>query len=208
MELLIVRHAQPVHAPRGHAPADPELAHIGQVQARALARWVARSPSKRPDRIVSSPMRRARQTAAPIADSFDGLAVEYDDRLAEFDLGADEYVPLEMVGPDLRRQLSSALETGRWGAHRFDPEQFRSRVLGAFADLLADDSSSRIVVVCHGGVINSYLSAVLERAHTVFFEPRYTSVSRVLVDGGRPHLRSLNEVPHLDGHRQVTEGND
>lgn len=200
MDLLIVRHAQPVHAPRGSGPADPGLAEVGALQARALAKWLARNPRRLPDRLISSPMRRAWQTALPIAEACGDLQAESDARLAEFDLGAAEYVPLEMVGPALRRQLSSALETGEWGSHRFDPAAFRARVMEAFREIAADRSSSRVVVVCHGGVINSYLSAVLERSHTVFVEPRYTSISRILVDDeGIPHLRSLNEVPHLEG---------
>lgn len=199
MDLLIVRHAEPVRAARGNGPADPDLAQVGGLQAAALARWFARNPAKTPDRVISSPMRRAWQTALPIGEAC-GLEVEPEPRLAEFDLGAAEYVPLEMVGPALRRQLSSALETGQWGAHRFDPADFRARVLAGFRDITADSTASRVVVVCHGGVINAYLSAVLERPHTVFFEPRYTSVSRVLIDDeGNPHVRSLNELPHLEG---------
>jgi probable phosphoglycerate mutase len=198
VDLIIVRHAEPVHAPRAAEPADPALAEAGRDQARSIAAWLARSPSKFPDRIIASPMRRALETAAPIAAACGAMRVETDDRLAEFDLGAAEYVPLELVGTALRRQLSSALETGRWGDHSFDPEHFRQRVADVFGEIVADRTSRRVVVVCHGGVINSFFSRLLERPHGVFFEPRYTSVSRVHVDpDGTPHLRSLNEVPHL-----------
>ncbi|WP_068395808.1 histidine phosphatase family protein [Kribbia dieselivorans] len=206
MELLIVRHAQPERTVPVAGPADPALTDLGRKQAVALAAWVSRAPEWVPDRVISSPMRRARETAAFVAE-FASSHVEVDDRLAEFDQGATEYVPLEQQGAAARDHVIAALATGRWGTHRFDPNQFRVRVRSAFDDLLADAASERIVVVCHGGVLNSWLSWVVGREHGVFFAPRYTSVSRVWVESeGGVRLLSLNELPHAGAlEDQVSE---
>lgn len=199
MQLLIVRHGQPERSAADGLPADPELTSGGHAQAQALGRWLTRDPGRGPDRIWSSPMRRARQTADHLAQACD-LGVTVDERLAEFDLGAAHYVPIEQVGADVVEQAMRALQTGQWGDHRFDPDTFRRRVRSAFDDLVAEAarySMRRVVVVCHGGVINSYLSGVLGRSHGMFFRPRYTSLSRVAIDRhGVPHVVSLNEFPH------------
>lgn len=196
MQLLIVRHGQPEASRPEAGPADPGLTAAGRRQAAALAGWLTRDRDRLPDRVFSSQMRRARETAGQIAQAC-RREIEIDDRLAEFDLGATRYVPLEQLGGTVVDAAMAALDTGRWGEHRFDPESFRTRVRAAFDDIVAATGTGRVVVVCHGGVINSYLSGVLGRPHGMFFRPRYTSVSRVTVDAaGTPHLLSMNEFPH------------
>src|SRR6476661_554032 len=65
MELLLIRHALPVRieGEEGTA-ADPELDELGHVQAQALADYLAGEPI---DALYVSPMRRAVQTAEPVA---------------------------------------------------------------------------------------------------------------------------------------------
>ena len=57
--------------------------------------------------------------------------------------------------------------------------------------------SERVAVVCHGGVINAYLSDIISLPGTMWFEPAYTSVSRAMAGGSHKQLVSLNETPHL-----------
>lgn len=196
VELLIVRHAQPVRASGGDVPADPSLTERGRGQAAALAEWVVGDGDELPAKIVSSPMRRALETAAAIGE-LSGVPVATDERLAEFDRGAKEYIPLEQLGHDVFASAATALLTGVWGSHRFDPDEFRGRVWSAFDGIVSAPEPGRVVVVCHGGVLNSYLSRVVGREYGAFFLPRYTSVSRVFVDQeGGLRLGSLNELPH------------
>jgi len=78
-------------------------------------------------------------------------------------------------------------------------QAFRRGVVETIDGLAASANGERLAVVCHGGVINAYLSATLHLPGTMFFEPAYTSVSRVLWrDGDHRQLVSVNEVPHLD----------
>ena len=71
MELLLIRHAVPeriTSEDSGGAPADPSLTDAGRRQARRLAAWLA---IEGVDHIVSSPLRRASETAAPVAAALD-----------------------------------------------------------------------------------------------------------------------------------------
>ncbi|MYL03271.1 MAG: histidine phosphatase family protein, partial [Acidimicrobiaceae bacterium] len=92
MELLVIRHARPVRheAPEGGS-ADPVLAEIGHLQAQATAGYLGHEGI---DHIVSSSMKRALQTAEPLADRL-GLGVEMLDDLRESDHRSQIYVPSE-----------------------------------------------------------------------------------------------------------------
>src|SRR5207237_10051682 len=64
MELVLVRHAEPVRVEGGDVPADPHLTPRGREQAARLAAWLAHEPI---DHLVTSPLVRARETVAPVA---------------------------------------------------------------------------------------------------------------------------------------------
>lgn len=67
--------------------ADVALSERGEEQARALGRWIADHAAPQPTVVVSSPYRRAADTAR-LATADLGLPVVYDERLRERDLGA------------------------------------------------------------------------------------------------------------------------
>ncbi len=142
-------------------------------------------------------MRRARETAAPLAAQL-GLSVSVDDGLAEFDRHLHHYVPMEEIrGTDDPRWAELVEE---WTSTETEAQRraFRSTVVVAIEGIIAGHPSQGVAVVCHGGVINAYLSHVLGMEATLFFEPAYTSVSRVLASrSGVRQLVSANETPHL-----------
>src|SRR5882762_4663288 len=80
MELLLIRHALPVRieGEEGTA-ADPELAELGHEQSTALAAYLA---GEHIDELYVSPLRRALQTAEPVAAQL-GLEMKVDEELAE-----------------------------------------------------------------------------------------------------------------------------
>lgn len=194
MELILIRHALPVSMQSGDgSPVDPHLAPEGVAQAEALAHWWG---GRRLDRLYASPLRRARETAAPLARAV-GLEVELEPGVVEFDRDAGEYIPLE----DLKRN-----DYPRWKAfvdgaldEVVDLVAFRDTVLGALERIIADNAGRRVAVVCHGGVINTYAAKVLGLEPRLFFDPYYTSLNRVLAAGsGERNIKSLNETPHLE----------
>jgi probable phosphoglycerate mutase len=211
MLLLLVRHGLPERVDDAGGPADPGLAAAGRAQAEALASFLfaehARAGpaadgtgSGHPfavDAVCSSPMRRAAETAAPLAARL-GLPVTFDDGLAEFDRHLHHYVPMEEIrGTDDPRWAELVAE---WTSAETEEQRqaFRSTVVATVEGIVARHPSQGVAVVCHGGVINAYLSHVLGIEATLFFEPAYTSVSRVLASRrGDRQLVSANETPHL-----------
>jgi len=205
MQLLLIRHGRP--HPLQAAPgtgADPGLTTHGHEQADLLGHHLA---ATRPPAVVyTSPMLRARETAAGIL-RHSPVPLHTDERLREFDHGAPGYTPPETdTSPaEVRRAMWRALETGVWGEHTFDPDAFARQVAAAFADIVAAHPSETVAVVCHSGVLNSYLGAVLSRPRGMFFQPDYTSVSRVVASPGRCQLISLNETTHLQLDPRVAQ---
>jgi len=83
MELVLVRHAEPLRVDQGRAdgPADPGLTARGVEQAERLARWLQ---PEAPDAVLTSPLRRAVETAAPLAAAL-GAAATVVPAVAEYD---------------------------------------------------------------------------------------------------------------------------
>ena len=119
MELIIIRHARPRrHEVSVGETADPELAEVGLEQAGRTAEFLA---SEGIDHVVSSTMRRARQTAHPLAASI-GVDVETMDELRESDHRSHVYVPVAYNSCDvdtllqieeLSREAADELVAGR-----------------------------------------------------------------------------------------------
>jgi probable phosphoglycerate mutase len=196
MELLLVRHALPVRRELVEGPADPELSADGRAQAEHLATYLS---SEHLDAIYASPLRRAYETAAAIA-AFHDLEVVLSDGVAEFDRLSPDYIPTEELkaANDPRYH---AIINGQWDAEDETSDEFRARVVRTIEQLIDVHAGQRIVVVCHGGVINGYLCEVLGLTNPRgFFYPNYTSINRVAAArGGTRSVVTINETPHLRG---------
>src|SRR4051794_23858829 len=195
MELLLIRHALPqrIENEEGTA-ADPELNDAGHAQARALAEWLA---GEHIDALYASPMRRAIQTAEHVSARI-GLPVVVDNELAEFDRDTHFYIPIEELKAEKDERWDD-LVAGRWGRDgEVDPNTFRNVVVEAVERVIAAHPGGSVAVVCHGGVINAYLSHLLKLDFPMFFEPAYTSISRVLASrSGHRQLKTINEHGHV-----------
>jgi broad specificity phosphatase PhoE len=78
----MIRHGRPAST-WGDADPDPGLDATGHEQANAVARALLDLPSaERPTRVISSPLRRCRETARPLAEAL-GVEVEVDPRVGE-----------------------------------------------------------------------------------------------------------------------------
>jgi probable phosphoglycerate mutase len=194
MELLLIRHGLPERRELELGVADPELSESGHAQARHLADYLGDEPL---DAVYASPLRRAYQTAEPLARAL-GRQITVVDDIAEWDRHSNEYVPVEELkaANDPRWQ---AMLRGEWTVHDESPADFRSRIVTAVEGLIAAHSGHRIAVVCHGGVINGYLGHILGLAspHS-FFYPNYTSIHRVAAArSGERSIVTINETSHL-----------
>lgn len=195
MQLILIRHARPARERLAGAGADPGLTEEGHRQATLLARYLVAS-EHRPDAVYASPMRRARDTAEPLA-KLAGVEVTYEEELAEFDRDSSVYIPNEEYEGDRYQQWQDLLR-GYWHGHWFDLEAFRKTVFEAVEGIIANHERGSVAVVCHSGVINAYLAEALGTRDSMFFQPDYTSLTRVRA--GRNRLRlltSANETVHL-----------
>jgi probable phosphoglycerate mutase len=192
MELILVRHAEPIEETSdGKSPADPPLSDRGMAQARAVAEWLSRG---KVDRIISSPSLRARQTATETARRV-GLEVTVDDRLRDANAEADRYVPLE-----LEKARDPAAYRARIDAYRDSPRLagIAHRVDEVLEEWTARCRGERLAAFCHGSVVNVYAAGVLGLERRAFLEAKYASAHRFLVSSkGVRSVQSLNETAYL-----------
>jgi probable phosphoglycerate mutase len=192
MELVLIRHAHPISEERmDGSPADPPLSATGVEQSRAVAEWLARNP---PDRLVSSPALRARQTAEESARRL-GQGVEVDDRLCDATPLLSRYVTLEEERARDAIVYRRRLDDYREGDHLAVAS---ARVNAALDEWTAAHPGKRLAVFCHGSVVNVYAARVLGLAELIFLDVGYASGHRFLIsrDAVRS-VKSLNETAYL-----------
>lgn len=190
MELLLIRHGLPETVIGAGVPADPPLTEQGRDQARRMADWLKGRPI---EQLYISPMKRALQTAEPLAEA-QSLLGEVHEGVAEFDRDADTYIPVEQL-KELDYARWRRLMQGDTGA---DFTAFANNVIGALNGIAADHRGKTVAVVCHGGVINVWAAHVMGFPPRMFFNPNYTSISRFRVAGsGEKSVITLNEQAHL-----------
>jgi probable phosphoglycerate mutase len=204
VELLLIRHAEPVRIGPGTAagPADPHLTERGRAQADRLASWLGTEPV---DAVLSSPLRRARDTAEPVARTL-GLHVEVVDGLMEYDAESDFYIPVEELR-ETRDHHWTAMIEGRWDELGGEPpDQFRARIVPCVDAIIERFPGGTVAAVCHGGVVNVYLAALLGLDRYLWFHPEYTSISRIAAARtGERSVVTLNETAHLVATRDAKE---
>lgn len=202
MQLLLIRHGLPVRVenPDGQ-PADPELAEAGRWQAERVAEWLA---SERIDALYTSPLRRARETAAPLAAKLT-LEPRVEAGVMELNHLSNAYEPLEDLKArnpeEWRRAVTGGLYAG------VDLPTFRAQVVEALGRVVAGHAGETVAVFCHGGVINAWSGDVLGVEEPFFFfEPGYSSICRFLATrSGQRSVVSLNETGHLRRGWRLTE---
>lgn len=195
MELLLIRHALPIRRELESGAADPELSQDGLAQAVHLAQYLS---SERLDAVYASSMQRARQTAEPVAAE-QGLEISLRDGITEFDRYSSEYIPVEELKAKNDPRWQEMLD-GVWDGDE-SHEEFHQRTVGAIEEIVAAHPGHRVAVVCHGGVINAYITSILGLTNEFsrgFFYPNYTSIHRVAASSrGDRSVITLNETGHL-----------
>ncbi len=192
MQLLLIRHALPLRSDEGQG-SDPDLSPAGFDQARRLPGALERFPIAR---VISSPQRRAVQTAEPVANAL-GMEVVVDERFAEYDRDLAIYIPIEQIAAErpeeLQRLIDGHLPSG------VDEDAFQNRVRAAVEDLVNDaDHEDTVAVFSHGGVINVLLHQILRTERLLSFHVDYASVTRLLSSRtGRLAVAGVNGTEHV-----------
>lgn len=166
--LYLVRHGEPTGSWGTSADLDPGLSPLGHEQAAAAA---DRLRLLTPRQIVTSPLRRAAETAAPLASAL-SMQPEVVDRVAEIPSPAN--IALQARGEWLRHVMSRTWEDVEPGLVRW-----RQAALDYLMSLSADTA-----VFSHYVLINVAVGAAIgdERVHC--FAPTHASVT-VLDTNGR-----------------------
>jgi broad specificity phosphatase PhoE len=194
--LLLIRHGESVYNAEGRVQgqSDVELSPLGLRQAEAIAECL---DGMGIDAVYSSPLRRAMQTAQPVAARL-GLTVQSDDRLKELHAGVFQdllWSEIEARYPD---------EFGLWRGEQPDVaipegESRRDLMVRGEAALRAirEGPHQKVAVIAHGGILAAALKAVLQiPAELNPFSLFNASISR-LAWSKSPKLLTLNELDHL-----------
>ncbi|OCB36370.1 phosphoglycerate kinase [Mycobacterium malmoense] len=192
MQLLLVRHALPLRSEHGEG-SDPDLSDEGLAQIERLPKALDRFPIRR---VVSSPQRRAIQTAEPVAAARE-LTVEIDGRFAEYDRDLPLYIPVEQIREE-RPEEWARLAQGHLPS-AVDEDAFLARVRAAVDDLVASvDPEDTVAVFSHGGVINVLLHQILGTSRLLSFPVDYASITRLLFSrSGQATVAGVNGVEHV-----------
>lgn len=203
-ELVLVRHGQQVFPDPATATVgdwvDPPLSEVGVAQAEAVGRYLS---TKRVDAVYSSQLVRARETGGAVARPH-GLEVVVEEDLREIETFRDlprDVTPIEAVGElRLRGARERFVRHRTWDVYPYTErnEEFRHRTVNAIEGIAATHPGGRVVIACHGGVINAYVGEVLGLPTAMFFRPAHASVHRVRAHEQTRVVGSLNEVIHLD----------
>lgn len=167
--IYLVRHGEAsAHWTEAH---DAELSVVGHTQAADVARLLA---PRGPAAILSSPLRRARATAAPL-EAMWKTAARVEAALSE--------IPTQGVALAERSVWLTGLAQGGWQNADRASLEWRRGVLELVAGLETD-----AVLFTHYVAINAVLGAALERDEVYLFRPANASITVIENDSGRLRL--------------------
>ncbi|MFH8474996.1 bifunctional RNase H/acid phosphatase [Streptomyces sp. NPDC018000] len=200
---VLLRHGETALTPEkrfsGSGGSDPELSATGRHQAERIAQSLAARGTI--EEIVSSPLRRCRETAATVAARL-GLEVRIEDGLRETDFGAWEGLTFaevrERYGPDLDAWLASAKAAPTGGGESF--AEVARRVAATRDRLTARYAGRTVLLVTHVTPIKTLVRLALGAPPEAMFrmELSAASVSAVAYySDGNVSLRLLNDTSHL-----------
>jgi broad specificity phosphatase PhoE len=169
IKLFLVRHGLP-----GGEGTDRGLSRVGRAEAGRVADAFG---SLVDTRLISSPLRRCRETAELIGATM-GAKVEIEPRIGEV-------IPPRGT-PDLQAWLQETFPSGpdpavfrQWSSVAPELQAWRREVIAAVTALDRDS-----VVVSHYVAINAIVGAALQSDNTVVCRPKFGSVTELTLDNG------------------------
>ncbi|MFB7742988.1 bifunctional RNase H/acid phosphatase [Streptomyces sp. NPDC056132] len=200
---VLLRHGETALTPSkrfsGSGGSDPELSAVGRGQAeRAAAAFAERGTI---EAIVSSPLRRCRETAAAVAARL-GLDVHIEEGLRETDFGAWEGLTFgevrERYPDDLDAWLGSAKAAPTGGGESF--ATVARRVAAARDRLIAAYPRRTVLAVTHVTPIKTLVRLALGAPPESLFRMELSAASISAVAyyaDGNASVRVLNDTGHL-----------
>jgi broad specificity phosphatase PhoE len=162
----------------------------GRQQAEQLAHRLTPVPL---DAVVASPLERALETAAPIAESH-GLVVESAEAIGEFGCGVWTGLEITSLADDeawQRFNTMRSLTPAPSGELMLDVQR---RAVGTLLDLRGRIPDGTVAVVSHGDVIRAallfFLGMPLDFVHRLEVSPARVSILQI--DSGAPRVLQIN----------------
>jgi broad specificity phosphatase PhoE len=169
--LYLIRHGKPA-AVWGEADDDPGLDETGRAQAEAARDHLLSLPeAERPTRVVSSPLRRCRETAMPTALAL-GVEIEIDPSVGEIP------TPAGLSAEERPAWLREVFQ-GEWRNVKgdLDYDAWRRAVAQALT------ARAGTAVFSHYVAINAVMSLLADDPRVLVFRPDHTSISILESDG-------------------------
>ncbi len=192
---FLVRHAAHELVDRvlcGRMPGV-RLGEEGRAQARRVADRLAREPIAS---VHTSPLERARETAAPIAECF-RVEPEIHDAINEIDIGAWAGRRFEDLHGDPRWQSWNSARAVSRPPRGESMLEVQARVVGHLERTRADHPDRAVVLVSHADVIKAALLYCLGMPLDGYrlFDISPASISTVVMGDWGAKVLSMNEVP-------------
>lgn len=198
MDLIIIRHGESeadlLKVLEGRA--DFSLTQRGHLQAYGLSLWLKENADF--NVILSSPLKRAKETASYISKAFK-IKVNYLDQLMEWDNGllaglsieeANRRFPLK---DGIRKPHDTSANTESLIAFRARAEHFVSKLLDDYPE------DAKICIVSHGGMITMLLRSLLKLPMdtNIRFGFSDTSICHIKINQSACQLLYVNKQEHL-----------
>lgn len=200
--LYLIRHGETPLTPfkkfSGSGPNDPELTEEGHRQAGLVAKEVEKL---QPDLLISSPMKRTRQTAEHIT-KFTGLDPIIDPTWVEGGFGLWDGLTIFEVAEKFPKEYALWLSTASYappGGESYEECMARARL--GMESAVADYPGKRIALVTHNGMIKTSIAVAMatpaESIFNVDVGPCSITTISIWPSDGLIALRSANERGHL-----------
>ena len=179
--LFLIRHGEP-QSGWGGADDDPGLSSEGRAQASLAASDLLR---RMPGRVISSPLRRCVETAAPFV-ALSGLDPVIDPIFGEV-----------RAPPGVSDRRAWLVENFPWGKSALPRHWFEvAAELRDWRDAVVDAARALegdVAVFTHFIATNAIVGAALGRETTIAFIPGYASITELSNDGGVLSVVALGE---------------
>ncbi|MEU8436836.1 bifunctional RNase H/acid phosphatase [Streptomyces sp. NPDC029216] len=200
---VLLRHGETALTPQkrfsGSGGTDPELSPAGRRQATAVAEALAVRGTVQA--VVSSPLRRCRETAQAVADRL-GLPVVVEEGLRETDFGAWEGLTFaevrERFPDDLQAWLDSPKAAPTGGGESF--AAVTRRVSATRDRLLSAYAGRTVLLVTHVTPVKTLVRLALGAPPESLFKMELSAASLSAVAyyaDGNASVRLLNDTSHL-----------
>ncbi|MBN2884908.1 histidine phosphatase family protein [Patescibacteria group bacterium] len=190
--IYLIRHANPNYSlEKKLGDRLMPLSPMGKKQAQELAKALSKIKI---DSVYASSFARAQQTAAYFSNRHH-LDVKIDERLDEIDWKAWHRVKYFRTSEERRRQSLASY-------HQLDKQldKMQTHTRRVLSDIFENNKGKNVAIFCHGNIIKSFLTGVLDADVLGFLslEIYQASISQLVIDrDAYVKIACINDIKHL-----------